>query len=256
MASTTDNLNLVKQANSENWSNDIHNANLQKIDDFAGAFGAKLFPLGTAQTISSATNFNNLIDIKNYVITSNTVAAACSNCPSSSAGKLCTWSIDGNGFDRTWVYGGQIYIDISGKEYRRSMITNGSKVLSFGAWTQIAPYIAGTWTPKLYDYETYKRDLTQQAYFKIGNFYVMFIYQSNIDYSGITTMVQYRNLPCTNCIGGTVYLQGRKGSIAKDIGAYIQGSSNRAYVRENIVSTDFSNPTSSGITNVVLFGYD
>lgn len=33
MSTQTSNLNLVKQANNENWSNDIHNANLQKIDD-------------------------------------------------------------------------------------------------------------------------------------------------------------------------------------------------------------------------------
>lgn len=36
MASNTTNLDLVKQANNENWSNDIHNANLEKLDAFAG----------------------------------------------------------------------------------------------------------------------------------------------------------------------------------------------------------------------------
>lgn len=45
MSTQTSKLQLVKQANSENWSNDIHNANLQKIDDFAGLlmidFGSK-----------------------------------------------------------------------------------------------------------------------------------------------------------------------------------------------------------------------
>ena len=38
MASSTTNLELVKQANNENWSNDIHNANLEKIDAKFGAF--------------------------------------------------------------------------------------------------------------------------------------------------------------------------------------------------------------------------
>lgn len=98
----------------------------------------KIFPLGYAQTISSATDFNTLLDIKNYVISSNNVATGSANCPSSNAGKLCTWSIDGGSFDRTWAYGGQIYIDIPGREFRRQVTTNGSKVLNFGAWQQLA----------------------------------------------------------------------------------------------------------------------
>ena len=77
MSSSTDNLNLVKQANSENWSNDIHNANLQKIDDFAGLlmidFGSKsvsafcdalsstMSEVANGQSVSFTVNFTDSV---------------------------------------------------------------------------------------------------------------------------------------------------------------------------------------------------
>lgn len=48
MASNTTNLDLVKQANNENWSNDIHNSNLEKIDAYVGKHN-----LGSFATISA-----------------------------------------------------------------------------------------------------------------------------------------------------------------------------------------------------------
>lgn len=50
MVSNTSNLNLVKQANNENWSNDIHNANLQKIDD---AFAHLIDPSAGASDLNN-----------------------------------------------------------------------------------------------------------------------------------------------------------------------------------------------------------
>lgn len=49
MASNTTNLALVKQANSENWSNDIHNANLEKIDE---AFARYVSPQSGASDLN------------------------------------------------------------------------------------------------------------------------------------------------------------------------------------------------------------
>ena len=42
MASTTTNLELTKPANGENYSLDVWNANMQKIDDFAGKLPNKM----------------------------------------------------------------------------------------------------------------------------------------------------------------------------------------------------------------------
>ena len=86
----------------------------------------------------------------------------------------------------------------------------------------------------------------------------MFISISNIDYSGISTMIQFRNLPCKLCIGGTIYLQGLTATAtAAHKGEWIQGSYSNAYVRANTISSDFGDAaTGSAVTEIVLFGLD
>lgn len=56
MSTQTSNLNLVKQANNENWSNDIHNANLEKIDEFAGEQG-----VASLSTVADVTALGNAL---------------------------------------------------------------------------------------------------------------------------------------------------------------------------------------------------
>ena len=116
--------------------------------------------------------------------------------------------------------------------------------------------VKATWTPKIYDNQIYKRDVAgNQYYFKIGNLYTMFI-EGTLDYSEITTVVVIGNLPCTTCIGGTVYLGGLvQGSIGV-VGNTIQGVENRAVLRPNVVSTDFATPTAAPNNRFVLFGID
>ena len=112
-----------------------------------------------------------------------------------------------------------------------------------------------TWTPHLYDYTTKKSELSSQWYFKIGGLYVMILSISNCDYSGIDTMIQFRNLPCAVCVGGTIYFGGLKNSsLIAGKGYTIQGSANYAYPRLNVISSDFDNPVSSGATSAVFFG--
>lgn len=110
---------------------------IDKLGDAVNTLNSQLFLMGSTQAISSATDFNTLLDIKNYSISTNSVAASSANCPSNSAGKLCTWTVDGGSFDRTWAYGGQIYVDIPGNVFMRQISTNGSKTLSFGTWQNI-----------------------------------------------------------------------------------------------------------------------
>lgn len=158
MATNTPNINLVLPIGSEKVSRQVINDNNTKIDTAIGAVPSgtdlqsqvtalnnnittlnnKMFPSGEGTNVLTATDFNTMVEIKNYFISTNSVAAACANRPCNTAGKLCVWTINGNSFDQTWQYGGQIYYAIDGKEYRRTVGTNGSKQLSFGSWQELA----------------------------------------------------------------------------------------------------------------------
>ena len=117
-----------------------------------------------------------------------------------------------------------------------------------------------SWTPKLYDMDTYKRDMPSSYYWKIGSLYIMTVSATNFDFSGVSTMIQIRNMPCTYCIGGTVFLQGLTSTAKSALkGIWIQGtqtnSKGAAYVRENVISSDFSNAsTGSQAAEFVFFG--
>lgn len=111
-----------------------------------------------------------------------------------------------------------------------------------------------TWTPKLYDYNTYKRDLPAQKYVKVNKLYVMFL-EGTFDFSDISTMIQIRNLPCQTCVGGSIFLGSlREASLSK--GIRIQGDVNMAYPRPNVISSDFGTASSAERNKLVLFGYD
>lgn len=209
MSTTSTNLGLTLPALDERLSLSVLNQNWNLIDAFAGTVNNKLFPLGNAQSITAATDFNDLVGIKNYVITSNAIAAACDNCPSASAGKLCTWSIGGGTFDATWQYGGQIYFDITGKMFRRTMSTNGSAVLSFGTWEQLA-------TGNITEYSGTKNDTYISAiegrvtkYGRMVSGYLIVTVGTSFS-AADTTFVsglpaannQYVQLPCI-CLSGT-----------------------------------------------------
>ena len=118
----------------------------------------------------------------------------------------------------------------------------------------IADFAVKTWTPKLYDYNTYKRDLPAQKYVKVNKLYVMFL-EGTFDYSDISTMIQIRNLPCQTCVGGCIFLGSlREASLSK--GIRIQGDGAAAYPRPNVISSDFGTASSAERNKIVLFGYD
>ena len=110
----------------------------------------------------------------------------------------------------------------------------------------VAPYTRGTWTPKLYDYNTFKQDLPSQPYYKIGNLYIMFIRIASFPTTTFNTMIQIRNAPCSLVYGGTVYC-----GAAQDSGGswVIQGSTGLAYLRPNFTGT-----LSGGYFQMMLFG--
>jgi hypothetical protein len=117
---------------------------------------------------------------------------------------------------------------------------------------QIASFEVKTWTPKIYDYLTYKRDAPAQKYVKIGGLYVMFM-EGTFDFSDISTMIQIRNLPCTTCVGGTIYMAGL---VDNTKGNRIQGDGNIAYPRPNVISSDLSPSSAAPRNKFVFFGYD
>lgn len=116
--------------------------------------------------------------------------------------------------------------------------------------------VKGTWTPKIYDVDTYKTDIPgNQYYVKIGDLYIMFI-DGTFDYSNITTAVEIKNLPCNNCIGGTIYLGGLKQAAIGVVGNTVQGVGNAAVFRPNVVSDNFVTPGAAPNNRIVLFGVD
>lgn len=115
--------------------------------------------------------------------------------------------------------------------------------------------VSSSFTPKLYDLNTFVRDLPACNYFKIGKLYIMFLnFDASVIWTGVSTMIQIRNLPCQYCIGGTMYFQGLS-TAAKDAhkGQYIQGSGSSAFVRDNVTSSDVS---AGYLVQGVLFGFD
>ena len=64
-------------------------------------------------------------------------------------------------------------------------------------------------------------------------------------------MLQIRNIPCTTILGGMLHF----GSVADNGGNLtVQASNGAVYIRPNLTSASFSNPTASGTTTMVLIG--
>jgi len=110
-----------------------------------------------------------------------------------------------------------------------------------------------SWVPHLYDSDTKVRELTSASatYFVIGQLYFIYIYGYNLDFSGISVMLQIRNIPCSTILGGMLYF----GNVA-DSGANltVQAAPGAVYIRPNLTSASFLNPTASGTTTMVLIG--
>lgn len=109
----------------------------------------------------------------------------------------------------------------------------------------------GKWDAHIYDYETYLRTVSNCEYRKIGDLYIARL-SGFIDLSGIDTMLQIRNLPFNNCIGGTIYIADSQ--LPNRTAIYIQPSYQNAYVRENLTSAALANPNSVNVS-FVFFGY-
>ena len=108
---------------------------------------------------------------------------------------------------------------------------------------------SSTWTPKIYDLDTYKYDLPSQKYWRVGPIYILsieIVNDTGIDLSDISTMLQIRNFPCTKILGGAVYISTMASRVIQ-----IQASNIGVYFRPNITKTDNSK---TGIITLFLLG--
>ena len=113
----------------------------------------------------------------------------------------------------------------------------------------------GNWTPHIYDYNTLIRSMTVNCgtYIKIGKFCVAAINASNVNLSGINTMLQIRNLPMNTVIGGNLYIGNMSGNAAT---ITIQLTGGTVLFRPNITSSQFSNPSNVGYFTAMIIGYN
>ncbi len=146
-------------------------------------------------------------------------------------------------------------VDIIGDLSQTGLTGNSVAEQLANVGDQFADFAVKTWTPKIYDYLTYKRDAAEQKYIKIGSLYVMFM-EGTFDFSDISTMLIILNLPCTTCVGGTIFMGGLKTSVVNTKGNRVQGDGKGAYPRPNVISSDFDSPSSAPRNKFVFFGYD
>lgn len=104
-------------------------------------------------------------------------------------------------------------------------------------------------TPKLYDNNTYVRDLPTNCgiYWKAGTVCVGMIYGNGMDFSGVSTLAIIGDIPF-KVIGGNVYVNNLTG-----VGGTrtIQQNGSSVTIRPNLVSSELEN----GIANVVSIAF-
>lgn len=115
-----------------------------------------------------------------------------------------------------------------------------------------------TWTPKLYDFDTYKRDLPGYAFWTdLGRIKIAYYFNgasTPLDLSGVSTMMQIRGVPFNDVLNGIIYFSDFdiKGSKPPHV---IQQTSNGAvHIRPNVTASMFPTPSNAGYINVIIFG--
>lgn len=253
MSSSTTNLGLTLPADGERLSLGVLNQNWSKID---AALGSKQYNIGM---LTNATIESQLSDFANaHKGESNFVGTfylSASAVPSDLPAQTNEWKYAYGLFRIRLVTNAGVFdgdVILYGWNTSNVCIRHVGNSVIAASWTQLAPYVSGVWTPQLYDLDTFKRNLGNGNYFKIGKFVVATLYVENPDLSGISTMMQIRNVPMDFVTGGMFYLA----ALTSGNGANqtIQGTTGKVYFRPNIVSTQLSNQTAPGIFSMTIFG--
>lgn len=257
MANTT-NLNLEKPLDTDQALISVINSNSDKIDAFAGSTNQALSTLSETKIVNddSITSGESLISlVQSKIGTGATHGVLLFTCNGTlptdmettvdgvSVGTYGNGLVEANGYYQTLYYR-----DTAGNIFTAQKAHNAN---AWGTWRALAQYERGIWIPHLYDYQTKVRELRQGEYFKIGNFVFALLYADGPDLSGISTMMQIRNVPMNMVMGGSFYLAALNGNGSNHA---IQGAAGSVYFRPNITSSQLSNPTSPGVFTLIIFG--
>lgn len=110
-----------------------------------------------------------------------------------------------------------------------------------------------SWTPKIYDMDTFIRNWNNGRWIQIGDVKIAYMIQNNQSLASINTMLQIKNVPMTQVIGGGIYI-GRMASQGASI--TVQGAANSIFFRPNLVSSQISgDPSKPGVVSFWCFGW-
>ena len=124
-----------------------------------------------------------------------------------------------------------------------------SSVPSGATMARPVPHAINTWTPKLYNVDTYVRDLPTAYYVNMGRYYIFYGSYAGNSYSlqGVSSMLQIRGFPVIGTvIGGQIYIAGLTGNGGDRT---VQISTLGAYFRPNIV---YSSGIDSGVMSFTI----
>jgi len=114
-----------------------------------------------------------------------------------------------------------------------------------------------SWSPKIYDLNNYVRDFPVGGqWIDLGGLKFASCSQAGNgpDLSGISTMLQIRNVPIAHIIGGGAYFDFDMDRSSR--AHVIQKADNGAiFIRPNVVSSDFSDASKPGYFLVWVLGY-
>lgn len=259
MASTTPNIGLTRPVGTEKRSRAIWNNNFTILDTKIGAVGnTSLQAQVTALNSQKLNKYRHNISGASVITTTHISNAitACAN-----AGYHGGVAIEFYRTDQSIVTG-TLYYNLTSALYGAGVLTSYYNDYMYSVFCvngtitmkRLAEYESGTWTPKLYDLDTYLRDLSgTSGYIKLGGGLTFaYFYATDPNLSGISTMMQIRNLPMNLTIGGGIYIN----SLTGDEGGKrtVQSSNGRLYFRPNILSSQISNPTAPGYVSFWCFG--
>lgn len=100
----------------------------------------EVFPIERGTRITSAVNFNDLLDVGIYSFPLTNTVVSSTNKPCDYAGKLVVYDGTGENKDmsETWAYRIQEFHDIYGRIYIRTVATSSSTTKVWSSWVQLA----------------------------------------------------------------------------------------------------------------------
>lgn len=254
MATTTQNLGLIKPAGTDKIRIAQINSNMDTIDAKMGPVGstplqtqvtnnlnafnaANILPIAEA-TIPANADLNDYYTPGVYRVASDAIGQTLQNTPYAASGKLIVITRTNN-----TGYTTQIWMPSSSA---LRMFVRNYNAGSFSDWKENALMETGTWVPHFYDNETKVLEAAAQNYYKIGGLCFATFDITLSSALTITNVLQFRNLPFSFCWSGSFWYNGW-GVGSSDNVHTVQAVSGSAVFRPNISGTFASGRKLSGI---------